>query len=132
VTAGVLPTPPPQSYNIVQDLTDPQGFNFVALTLSVGILLIVVGVTMYGFCQRYALVRKKQLAYYRYRRHRCSTPERWQLYFEEDIGSVHDANSFVRGAYTVAPATPNRNKAAVPYVQLPTRIVSTTQTNVNM
>jgi hypothetical protein len=131
VTSGVLPTPPPQAYNIVQDITDPKGFNFVALTLSVSILLIVVGVTVYGFCQRYALVRKKQLAYYKYRRHRASTPERWQLYFEEDVGSAHDANSFVRGVYTVAPSTPRSSKAAVPYVQLPTKVVSTGSVHVN-
>lgn len=95
-----IPTAPPRTYDIVEDITNPKRFNFVALALSLGLLLIVVSVTIFGWCQRYEIVRKKSLATYRYRRSRRSTSEKLQMYFREDLGSTHDVNNNVRGLYT--------------------------------
>ena len=129
ITYTFRPTSAPHSYDIVEDITNPKKFNFVALALSLTLLAIVVAVTLYGLCQRYSLVRKKNLAYYRYRRHRASTPDRLQMYFDEDVGSRDDINSFARGIYTIAPSSPIASRRS--YAQVPTQVVTMSPMHIN-
>jgi hypothetical protein len=119
-----VPTAPPHSYNLIEDVTDPKKFNFLALALSLFLLTIVVSVTIYGICQRYTVVRKRTLAQYKYRRSRASTPERFRMYFEQDVGSPDDVNSIVRGVYTAAPNVPDAEPRS--YDRIPSPVHSTT------
>lgn len=93
------PSPSPHvPYDIVQDITNPKKFNFVAMALSVSLLLVVVAVTIYGFLQRYTIVRKKSKAA-RYRHLRANTAERMEMYFAEDVGTANDTNGFTKNMY---------------------------------
>lgn len=123
------PTAPPQAYNLIEDVTNPKKFNFVALALSLALLLTVVSVTLYGFCSRYAIVQKKTLARYKYRRSRASTPERFQMYFDEDAGSPEDRNSFARGIYSSGAHTLPEAEAVT--ARPPTGIIGLRPTKVN-
>lgn len=123
------PTAPPQAYNLIEDVTNPKKFNFLALALSLSLLLIVVSVTLYGFCQRYAIVQKRTLARYKYRRSRASTPERFQMYFDEDAGPPEDRNSFSRGIY--AGVGHNLPEAEVTTARPPTGIIGLRPTKIN-
>lgn len=133
-----VPTSPPHAYDIVQDLTDPKKFNFVAMALSLGLLLIIIAVTLYGFFQRYTIVRKKDIISQKYKHTRLSTPERLEMYFLEDVGSTHDMNKFARNLYSPprgARSSRSDSDASAEsssnYVRLPTRAVATSPTRVN-
>lgn len=134
-----FPTHPPHAYDIVNDLTNPTKFNFIAMALSLSLLLIIVAVTLYGFFQRYKIVRKKDLISRKYRNTRLSTPERLNMYFLEDVGSTHDMNKFARNIYSLPMHGHMRDscdsKASVDsnssYVRLPTTAIVTSPVKVN-
>lgn len=90
---------PHAPYDIVQDITNPKKFNFVAMSLSLSLLLVVVAVTVYGFLQRYTIVKKKSKAS-RYHHLKASTPERMEMYFAEDVGTTNDTNAFTKNMYS--------------------------------
>lgn len=126
------PTGFPHAYNVVEDITNPKKFNFLALALSVALLIVAGLVTIYGLCQRYSLVRKQTIARNKNRRIRCSTPERWRLYFEEDVGSLHDANTPTRAAYApLHAATEDSSLSQSNYRFVSTRVIDTSATRVN-
>lgn len=100
-TVTFLPSSAPHApYDIVNDITNPKKFNFVALSLSLGLLLVVVAVTVYGFLQRYTIVKRKTRAARKYRNLKASKDERMEMYFAEDVGATDDTNEFARSVYS--------------------------------
>ena len=92
---------PTSAMHALYDIAHPTEFNFIAISLGISFLFIIVAVTAYGFIQRYTIVRRTISEKDRLYHTRITTPERLEQYFTEDLGEEEELNSFTKNVYAV-------------------------------